>query len=224
MQSFLILHGLQALLQHGSVPQGPPFRHCSSTAPTGGSSSCPTVGCSLQSAAPAWACSCRGSVWTEAPSGPIHCCFVGSCMAARGDLLLVVPMGCRGQPDPPWASPGLQRTSALHLEHLLTSFCTDLGACGYCEEKAQSFSLVGQAAILGNWGSPEQKWRMHFNKVVSCLNKAPVAESPSPNVFQTTCFSVWTAFVKRFSSWTDTGIAGQTSAARCIQEKIQDRL
>ena len=134
------------------------------------------------------------------------------------------PWAAEGQPDPPWASPGLQRTSALHLEHLLTSFCTDLGACGYCEEKAQSFSLVGQAAILGNWGSPEQKWRMHFNKVVSCLNKAPVAESPSPNVFQTTCFSVWTAFVKRFSSWTDTGIAGQTSAARCIQEKIQDRL
>ena len=32
---------LQALLQHSSVPQHPPFRHCSTTAPTGSSSPIP---------------------------------------------------------------------------------------------------------------------------------------------------------------------------------------
>ena len=36
---------------------------------------------------------------------------------------------CKGQPAPPWASPGLQGAAALRLEHLLPSFCTDLDGC-----------------------------------------------------------------------------------------------
>lgn len=35
----------------------------------------------------------------------------------------------RGQPAQRWASPGLQGTAALHLEHLLSSFCTNLWGC-----------------------------------------------------------------------------------------------
>ena len=36
---------------------------------------------------------------------------------------------CKGQPAPPWASPGLQGAAALRLEHLLPSSCTALGTC-----------------------------------------------------------------------------------------------
>mgnify|MGYP001852957944 CR=1 FL=1 len=39
------------------------------------------------------------------------------------------PWATGEQPAPPWASSGLQGTSALHLEHLLPSFHTDLSAC-----------------------------------------------------------------------------------------------
>lgn len=39
------------------------------------------------------------------------------------------PWAARGQPAQRWASPGLQGTAALHLEHLLSSFCTNLWGC-----------------------------------------------------------------------------------------------
>jgi len=59
------------------------------------------------------------SPWTAAPAqalllledrrGPylrchIHCCTMGFSMAARRDLLCMVPMGAGGQPTPPWLS------------------------------------------------------------------------------------------------------------------------
>jgi len=36
-----------------------------------------------------------GYPWAVPPLGLIHCCPMGSSMAAHGDLLCVVPMGCR---------------------------------------------------------------------------------------------------------------------------------
>lgn len=39
------------------------------------------------------------------------------------------PRTAEGQPAPPWASPGLQGSSALCVEHLLPSFCSHLGVC-----------------------------------------------------------------------------------------------
>lgn len=39
------------------------------------------------------------------------------------------PWAAREQPAPQWASPGLQGSAALHLEHLSSFFCTDLWGC-----------------------------------------------------------------------------------------------
>lgn len=47
-------------------------------------------------AVPAWGCSCRGSMGCHVPPGHIHCCTMGSSMAAGGDLLRTVLMGCGG--------------------------------------------------------------------------------------------------------------------------------
>ena len=54
---------------------------------------------------------------------------MGLLHGCNGDLLHVVPRGCRAQPAPPLAPPGLLGAAALCLEHTLLSFCTDLGAC-----------------------------------------------------------------------------------------------
>ena len=72
-------------------------------------------------------CSCGGSPRAVPPSGPIYCCPTDSSMAAREDLLHVVPTGCNGT-APPWDSPGLQGAAAVCPELLLPS-CTDLSAC-----------------------------------------------------------------------------------------------
>lgn len=48
-----------------------------------------------QAAAPAQACYCRCSPWAVSPSGLIHLLSKGSSMAACGNLLHVVPVGCR---------------------------------------------------------------------------------------------------------------------------------
>ena len=63
---------------------------------------------------------------------------MGSSIAARGDLLCVVPVGCR---ETACSSMGLSwaaGASAAHPEHLLLSSCTDLGAHRAC------FSLLSQ--------------------------------------------------------------------------------
>jgi len=63
---------------------------------------------------------------------------MGSSIAARGDLLCVVPVGCR---ETACSSMGLSwaaGVSAAHPEHLLLSSCTDLGAHRAC------FSLLSQ--------------------------------------------------------------------------------
>ena len=39
----------------------------------------------------------QGYPWAVPPLGHIHCCLVRSSMATCGDLLCVVPMGCRGR-------------------------------------------------------------------------------------------------------------------------------
>lgn len=106
--------------------EGPPFRNCSAwplweAAPL--SSPAPQTAGLVQDF-------CRGFPWAVPPSGCIHCCAVGSSMAACGGLLCVVPMGCWGQPAPPWASSGLQGDSALLLKHHLPSFCTGLDIFG----------------------------------------------------------------------------------------------
>jgi len=69
--------------------------------------SCPTLGFSLQVAAPA------------APSGLSYCCTMGSSMTAHEDLLW-------GLPTPPWTSSVLQGAS-LHLEQLSAEGGRDLG-------------------------------------------------------------------------------------------------
>ena len=48
----------------------------------------PLHGCHSKSGLFLW-----GSPWTAAPPGLIHCCIMGSSIAARGDLLHTVPMG-----------------------------------------------------------------------------------------------------------------------------------
>lgn len=53
---------------------------------------------------------------------PLHHGLLCGCM---GDLLWVVPEGCRGQPALSWASPELQGAAALYPEQLLS--CTTLG-------------------------------------------------------------------------------------------------
>lgn len=37
----------------------------------------------------------------QPPPGHIHCCTVGSFVVASGDVLCVMPKGCRGQPCGP---------------------------------------------------------------------------------------------------------------------------
>ena len=81
-----------------------------------------TAGCSPQAEAPA-----RGSPWHLQASSygaypillPLRLC-VEICSTWW-------PWAAEGQPAPLWTSSGLQGAAALRLEHLLPSFCTDLG-------------------------------------------------------------------------------------------------
>ena len=87
---------------------------------------CPTAGCSTWAAAPVWTVpggvsrgrvSSSAALWAAPPW--LH-----------GEICSILrPWAAGRQPAPPWASPGLQGASALCLELLLTSSCTDLGAC-----------------------------------------------------------------------------------------------
>ena len=122
---------LQALLQHGSVPQGPSFRNLSSRdshkwqLPQ---PSCPSAG---------------SSPWLQfqdgaAPEGALHALqspSASSTAALWAPPWLHVeiysmwcPQSAGIQPASPLASTGPQGTSALNMEHLLPSSCTLLPA------------------------------------------------------------------------------------------------
>ena len=75
---------LQALFQHGSSQAAAP----PALMPHGGLLS---MGCSSSLGLYLW-----GYAWAAVPSSLMHCCTIGSSTAARGDLLCVVPMDCRG--------------------------------------------------------------------------------------------------------------------------------
>jgi len=68
--------------------------------------SCPTMVFSAWNAALPSGCTCGVFPWALPPSGLIHCCPMGSSMAAQGDLLCLQAAG--GWPAPPWSSPVLQ--------------------------------------------------------------------------------------------------------------------
>ena len=67
----------------------------------------------------------------QPPPGHIHLLHRGLLHGLQhGDLLHVGPMGCRGTAcSTRGLSTGRRGTSAACLEHLLPSFCTDLGVC-----------------------------------------------------------------------------------------------
>lgn len=98
------------------------FKHCSNTIPYHvAHSSVPHYSSNKSpwAAAPGQGCSSKGSAWAVPLSGYIHCCITGSFMAAWGDLLCVVPRGCR-------------EISALHLEqHLLPLLLTQMLLCSF---------------------------------------------------------------------------------------------
>uniref|UniRef100_A0A8V1A1J9 Deoxynucleoside triphosphate triphosphohydrolase SAMHD1 n=2 Tax=Gallus gallus TaxID=9031 RepID=A0A8V1A1J9_CHICK len=95
---------LPELIPHG-LPMGCSSKHCSAVAryhgahPLGAASAPPVPllpaallhGLQLRPRP----CSC-GAPWAASPSAHIHCCTTGSPMAAKGDLLRVVPVGCGG--------------------------------------------------------------------------------------------------------------------------------
>ena len=79
-------------------------------------------------AVPAWGCSCRGpwaamSLQATSAAAPwaLPWLLVEICSA-------LCSWAAGGQPAPSLASPGLWGAAAPHLEHLLCSFCPDLGA------------------------------------------------------------------------------------------------
>lgn len=123
---------LQASLQHSSITWVP---HCSSTyvetalhgttwaaAPQ---ASRLKMGSSPQAAASV-DCSCGGSPWGVPLPGLFYCCNADSSITAQGDLLHVVPVGCRGTAC---STMGLLWTAgnSVCLGHLLLTFCTDAG-------------------------------------------------------------------------------------------------
>ena len=57
------------------------------------------------------------SPWLQPPLGHIHCCTMGSSMAAHGDLLHAVPMNCRGK-----------ACSSMGLSGAAGNFCSMPGA------------------------------------------------------------------------------------------------
>lgn len=106
------------LLQHGSILQGPPFRHCSAQ-PRGWQfpqPSCPTTvplhGLQLQPRL-----LLQVFPWAVPPSAFIHCSTRGSSVAACGDVLCAVSTGCRGT----WGAAGY--CSQSHPCSLLTKLC-----------------------------------------------------------------------------------------------------
>lgn len=105
---------LPAPLQHGSVPQGPPFRRRPTLLPTCGSSPAfrPTAGPSPRAAATA-----RGAAAFR-PHPPLP---AGTSAAARGDRLGTAPAGCGARPAPQCASPGPQGAASPRPRSLLPS-------------------------------------------------------------------------------------------------------
>jgi len=97
---------LQALLQHGSIPQCLSFRSCSTQVLTGAAPPARLPHCGLLSVG---CSSIPGLFLLEGIHG--LCLLQASSTAA------------------PLAPPQLQRSSAQCLEHLLPSFFTDLDAC-----------------------------------------------------------------------------------------------
>lgn len=120
-------------IQHNSNTAPSHSAHPSGTAPAQPhrwqlpQPSWPTTGsfpraAALAQDAPVW-------VTRDCASFSPHGCAVGSSMATHGAVLCAVSVGCSGTACSSWASPGLQGTAALYLEHFLPSSCTDPGGC-----------------------------------------------------------------------------------------------
>ena len=123
------------LLQHGS--------------PTGGSSpqtSCSCVVSSPRAAALAWGLLLQGLSMGRSLLQATSTCSTGSSSTGCSVEICSMwdPWAAGGQPAPPGASP--QATGELqlwHLEHLLPSFCTELGVC-----RAGSHSWLSQLLLF----------------------------------------------------------------------------
>ena len=149
--SFPQTAALPALLQHGSISWGQFFRHCSTWVPTGGSSPSPL--------APLLSCICSygGSPWAVPPSGLIHCCTMGSSMAACGDLLHMVPIGCRGTACSTIGHS--QRHTQHHAQYSSTSRWVPVGAAGAALQRGALMGTAHRAtpaAIPTNRVSPRK--------------------------------------------------------------------
>lgn len=124
---------LQALLQHGFIPQHSCFRHCSSMGPHGQQHPSPFPPQDIPSP---WA----ASPARDAPEGALYeLCLLQApsitnpCTPPQLHAEICSMQSCilcaAGQPALLWASPGLQEPVALCMEHLFLSFSTDAGGC-----------------------------------------------------------------------------------------------
>ena len=93
--------------------------------------SCPTADCSSWAKALAWGAPCRDSSWAVTPLGIVHRCTVGSPMDTHGDMLHMMPLGCRGTACSSmilfWASGSSCSAPGI----LPASSYTDLGVCSF---------------------------------------------------------------------------------------------
>jgi len=140
---------LQRMLQHGSITQGPPFRHCSTKA-------------SIESSSPSPPALLRASLHgllllqassTAAPWAPpwLH-----------GDISSVwCPWAAGRHSTLPWTSPQLQGASAPYLE---LSFCTDLSVHRAVTLIFSHFSLRLSLSILN---LPSQRHTHHCSWLIS---------------------------------------------------------
>ena len=118
-----------SLPQHSYVQQGPPFMPCSTPVPMGGSSPSPPT----PPRSPPSGCSSSPGLLCGGTHGLCPLKGDGNPLLHRGLLCsctgISAPQGAHALQGQPRASPRLQEASALCLEHLLPSFCTDPGAC-----------------------------------------------------------------------------------------------
>jgi len=167
MRSFPRETVLHKLLQNGSLPWGAVLQEQAAPAwlPHGVTSpaSKPALVWAPLSMGPqvlAGACFSVGSPQGHSLLQASPCSGVGSPQAADGDLLHRGPPWAAGaQPASPWSAPETAEASLLQcLEHLLPSFCTDLGACRAVSPTSSHFlpaDVAQQFLLFLNYVIPE---------------------------------------------------------------------